>query len=91
MALGADIIDLEIVLDLLAIADQFLVDGLKVLCENAVLKKVTVSLFLLAWFGWVVHVRAVRSIVRLCEVVRLPQVHVFVHLCLGFTSDVESG
>lgn len=42
MALGADCPDLEFCLDLLEIADQYLVDALERLCENTVLKGITV-------------------------------------------------
>eukprot|EP00904_Undaria_pinnatifida_P006408 jgi/Undpi1/2898/HiC_scaffold_14.g06275.m1 len=41
MALGADCLDLEFCLDLLEIADQYLVDALERLCENTVLKGIT--------------------------------------------------
>ncbi|CAN0576510.1 unnamed protein product, partial [Laminaria digitata] len=42
MALGADCLDLEFCLDLLDVADQYLVGALKRLCENTVMKGITV-------------------------------------------------
>lgn len=42
MALGADTLDLDLALDLLEVADQYLVEALKRLCENAFAKTVSV-------------------------------------------------
>lgn len=42
IALGADALDLEFCLDLMDVSDQYLVGSLKRLCEDAVLRNVTV-------------------------------------------------
>lgn len=42
VALGADALELEFCLDLMDVSDQYLVGSLKSLCEDAVLRNVTV-------------------------------------------------
>lgn len=41
--LGNDSLDVEFALDLFELADRYLVDALKQLCEDAILKTVSVS------------------------------------------------
>ena len=43
MSLGSDSVDAEFALDLLEVADRYLVDDLKQLCEDAIMKSTTVS------------------------------------------------
>lgn len=41
-ALGSDAVDVEFALDLLELADRYLVDALKQLCEDVILKTIPV-------------------------------------------------
>ncbi|CAM9994128.1 unnamed protein product, partial [Hapterophycus canaliculatus] len=43
IALGADFLDLEFCLDLMELSDQYLVGSLKCLCEDAVMRNITVD------------------------------------------------
>lgn len=42
VALGADFLDLEFCLDLMDVSDQYLVGQLRGLCEDAILRNITV-------------------------------------------------
>ncbi|CAM9238533.1 unnamed protein product [Scytosiphon promiscuus] len=43
VALGADFLDLEFCLDLMELSDQYLVESLKRLCEDAIMRNITVE------------------------------------------------